>query len=189
MAKTKTERKPVALQPSRIRREPPRPERAVIPRSAEQELWFGVSGVTFVAVALGIIIIAIGAFTAYRAATKGPQTFAQCYSAGGADCVLDGDTIRIDRSAVEIAGILAPRIRGAACAKEKEAGIKAALGLSEILKKGKVTLGTPALDAQGREVRPVLVNDEDVGSKMISASLARPAGVTPAWCASTSQSG
>jgi len=172
----------VDLTGSRIRRAPPKPERQIVRRSSEAEIFFGVTGVMLTAVALGIVVIGIGVVTAYKAVTAPSMAFGQCYSAGGSDCVLDGGTIYVNREKTAIAGIKAPRIQSAACPAERQRGIAAAVRLGEMLQSGEVTIGPPSLNTMGREVRAVQVKGQDVGRRMIAAGLARRAEDERDWC-------
>jgi len=165
-----------------IRRAPPAEPRQIVRRSSEEELVLGVTGVMLTAIALGVIVIGIGILTAFRAATAPVEPFRQCYSAGGADCVIDGDTIWVSGQRVDIAGIVAPQVRGGACERERERGIAAAIGLSEILRGGEVVVGPVIAGADGAEARVVTVDGQDVGKRMIRRSLARPPWSDKGWC-------
>lgn len=195
MSKPWTPAKPtVELKPSRIRRDPvrldaaaQRPRTAVLTR--EQELWGGIVGILLFTAVLAVVIVGISIATIFHddpAADARAAQFDQCYS-GGANCVVDGETIYVAGQKLEIAGIAAPRIQDAACAEERSRGIAAAVGLANRLNRGPVTLSAPLRDAYGREVRKVEVKGEDIGQWMINASLAREyTGEPPNWCAGAS---
>jgi endonuclease YncB( thermonuclease family) len=186
----------VALRPSRIRREPVQLEttrpltKAEIEkaeaRSREIEIWGGVAGVVLFAAGIVALTFGISAATIFKndpAAAAAAARFNQCYNAEGPDCVLDGDTIRLDGKKVEIAGIAAPAIVDAQCPEERSRGIDAAVRLADLLNGGNVTVGAPIRDAYGREVRKVQVGGEDVGDTLIDAGLARKYDGTPQeWC-------
>jgi endonuclease YncB( thermonuclease family) len=186
----------VALRPSRIRREPVQLEtkrpltKAEIEkaeaRSREIEIWGGVAGVVLFATGIVALTFGISAATIFKndpAAAAAAARFNQCYNAEGPDCVLDGDTIRVDGKKVEIAGIAAPAIVDAQCPEERSRGIDAAVRLADLLNGGNVTVGAPIRDANGREVRKVQVGGEDVGDSLIDAGLARKYDGTPQeWC-------
>lgn len=182
------------MAPSRIRRkmpllaEPvldPRDEKQRELRKRELEMWGGVTGVVLFATAIAMLVVAIGAFTFFRSdpeAEARAKRFNQCYNATGPNCVLDGNTIYIQRERVQIAGLESPRIQGAECAAERAKGVSAAVALADLLNRGKVTANPAFRDAQGREVRKVAVNGEDVAATMIDAGVARKPGETADWC-------
>jgi endonuclease YncB( thermonuclease family) len=87
--------------------------------------------------------------------------------------VLDGDTIYLERQKIEIAGLDAPEINGAACGDERERGINAAVKLADLLNGGQVTASPPFRDAYGRTVRNVEVDGKDVTKAMIKARAGR----------------
>ena len=170
------------MRPSRIRRDPPpRPKtqaelQAEEAAKREKELWNGVTGVLIIALAIAVVAIAIGAVTYSKydaaAAARDAARFRQCYN-GGINCVLDGDTIYVDRQKVEIAGIEAPQIQDAGCGDEKTRGIDAAVRLAELLNSGKVSVSEPFRDGYGRTVQNVEVNGKDVGKAMLASHLVR----------------
>jgi endonuclease YncB( thermonuclease family) len=172
----------VELAPSRIRRAPER-KQTIVRRSDGEELWFGVVGVVIVAAVLAIAIVAIGVVTIVRATTKPDRSFQQCYSAGGRDCVLDGDTLILARERVDIAGMIAPSVNGAACKAERERGIAASVALSNLLRSGNAEVAAPYRNPFGREVRLVKVDGRDVANRMIDAGHARrDEGQSVDWC-------
>ena len=184
------------LRKSRIRRDPvrlvndPRIERKVEAVSLERQLWGGVSGILAIAAALVALAvgISIATFSNYdpQAAAAEAARFAQCYNAAGPNCVLDGNTVYVDRQKVRIAGLEVPKIQGAGCPEERSAGIDAALRLAELLNGGEVTMSAPIRNATGADVRKIFVNGDDIAPAMISAGLARPIGEDNAsWCRSS----
>jgi endonuclease YncB( thermonuclease family) len=173
----------VELAPSRIRRAPVREPQTIIRRTEEQETWIGAAGVIAIAAVLAIVILGIGVVTIVRDSGPAKPRFGQCYSSGGTDCVIDGDTIRVDREHIQIAGIAAPNPHGAACGKERERGVAAAVGLSALLQSGEVVIGAAAVEPDGREARVVMVNGRDVAKRMLDRGLARPADrAGESWC-------
>ena len=182
-------RKSVAVRPSRIRRDPP--ARAKTPAELqaeeaakrEQELWGGVTGVVIFALAIAAVAVAIGALTYSRYHPASKARFHQCYN-GGADCVLDGDTMYFERQKLDIAGIETPAIQGSQCEIERNRGIDAAVRLAALLNSGEVTVSTPFRDQYGRVVREVQVGGKDVAKAMITAKVAREyLGEKRDWCA------
>lgn len=180
-----------AVRPSRIRREPVRLEPAPDPakaeaRAREREMWGGVTGVLLFAAALAVLVVGVSAATIFRDdpdAAARAKRFDQCYNALGPNCVLDGATIYVARQKVTIAGVDAPQIQDARCDAERSRGIDAAVRLADLLNSGKVTVSAPFHDAQGRGVRKVQVNGEDVGAVMVEAGVAREYdGARQSWC-------
>ena len=180
-----------AARPSRIRRDPVRSPDPVSAqkafwRSAEWEVRLGVSGVVMFGVAIATAVVGIAAATVhfYGAAETTPAArFGSCDNEGGPDCVIDGGNIRLSGARLAIAGLAAPRIDGAGCAAEQRQGHDAAERLIQLLNTGPVSAGTAFRGPDGREVRKVLVNGDDVAPAMISAGLARHPASEPAdWC-------
>jgi endonuclease YncB( thermonuclease family) len=185
---------PVAVRPpSRIRRDPPPrlPTEAELKaaelRKREREKWRTVAGLALFGAGIAAAAIAIGAVTysnydpAKAAADAG--RFRQCYTGVGDNCVLDGDTIYVQRAKVEIAGIEAPQIKGASCGDERERGIDAAVRLADLLNGGEVTVSKAFRDPYGRSVSTVAVNGKDVAKAMTAARVVRQyAGEKHDWC-------
>jgi endonuclease YncB( thermonuclease family) len=185
----------VELKPSRIRRrvpllaEPaadPRDEKQREIRRREREMWGGIAGVLLTAVALAVILVGTAAVTLFRndpVAAANAARWNQCYNGDLGHCVLDGDTISSGGSRIEIAGMVAPQIQGAACATERDGGIEAAVRLADLLNSGNVTAGKPFREQTGRMVRKVKVNGTDVSETLIDAGIAREAdGTKQDWC-------
>lgn len=174
--------------PSRIRRNPVPvqvlAERKVKPVSSEREIWLGMTGVVLFAIALAMVTVGI-ATTIYSSSTEEAAAhhgqFDHCYNASGPNCVLDGGTIYVAGEKVAIAGIEAPQIDSAACPKERDRGIDAAVRLLNLLNRGHVTVSRPFREL-GREVRKVDVGGRDVGEAMIGYGAAREVGTGQSWC-------
>jgi endonuclease YncB( thermonuclease family) len=190
--------KSVAVRPSRIRREPVRVKtEAELQKEAadarEREKWRATGGVLFFAAGIAALAVAISVVTYSRydpkAAAAEAVRFRQCYNAAaGTNCVLDGDTIRVGQQWMDIAGIEAPQIKGAACEDQKIRGIDAAVRLADLLNSGTVIVGEPSRDPYGRAVRKVEVDGRDVGKAMISAGAARIAIADKRdWCAQSAE--
>lgn len=197
---SKIRRKSIAVRPSRIRREPVRKLteaelQQVEAAKREREKWSAVVGVVSIAAAIAAVMIGIGVATYSKydaaAAAREAARFRQCYnSAAGANCVLDGDTIRLGQMWVDIAGIETPAIQGSACDDERVRGIDAAVRLADLLNSGQVTVSAPVRDQYGRVVRDIAVNGKDVGKAMLSARAARPyIGEKRDWCGKAAERG
>jgi micrococcal nuclease len=182
-------RQTVELRPSRIRRDPVRLEKVEAkPPSPEREVWVTVTGVALFAAAVAALTFGISEITSHW--RNDPESAAQaarfghCYNHAGPNCVLDGETIYFGGERVEIAGMDAPEIGGAACAEEANRGVRAAVRLHELLNSGKVTLGDAERESDGRLLRRVAVDGRDVSKAMIGAGVARDYGGGPrSWCA------
>lgn len=178
--------------PSRIRRDPVRvPTEAELKQAEvnkrERERWGAISGLALFGAGIAAAAIAIGAMTysSYDPAKAAAEAsrFRQCYTGVGDNCVLDGDTIYVQREKVEIAGVDAPEIRGGACGDERDRGIDAAVRLADLLNGGEVTVGDPFRDQYGRLVSSVAVNGKDVAKSLIAARVVRQYnGEKHDWC-------
>lgn len=171
--------------PSRIRREPKPAEKEVKPPSPQREAWGVVAGVVLFGAASAALAVGIGEVTSTRsAAAPAPALeFGHCYNHAGPNCVVDGDTAYIAGARVEIAGLDAPEIQGAACPREASRGIEAAVRLNDLLNRGKVTIAGIERQADGRLLRKVEVDGRDVGAAMVSAGVARDyGGGRTSWC-------
>jgi endonuclease YncB( thermonuclease family) len=190
----KPRKKSVELQseprPSRIRREP---VRAADPRGAKTAYWrsvewdrrFAVTGIVVFALAIFVAILGFSAIFGGFSFGDDPARatrFGSCDNEGGANCVIDGDTIRIAGVRTEIAGLSAPSIETPGCPEEQQRGIEAANRLIQILNSGKVT-SIDAREADGQWRRKVEVDGQDVAATMIGAHVARAyRGGHINWC-------
>ena len=173
-----------AARPSRIRREPVRLEKKIEERSREREIAGGIFGVLLIATVIVVLTVGIAVATIFKGpAAPEPAPFGQCYNSDGRNCVIDGDTIFVEWQKVELADIEAPEIDGAQCAQEKDRGIAAAVGLSNLLGSGNVTVSPLFRDDYGRAVRRIAVNGQDVAQYLINHSLVRRyTGERQKWC-------
>ena len=112
-------------------------------------------------------------------------SFAFCTRGSQDNCVVDGDTFRVNGEKVRIAGIDAPETSPSRCAREAELGEAATGELHRLLNQGAITL-VPIdrdRDRYGRLLREVTVDGQDVGETMIAAGVARHyAGGRRSWC-------
>ena len=118
--------------------------------------------------------------------TSSSATFGFCHTGGGANCVVDGDTIWITGQNVRVADIDAPETHDYRCPEEKALGDRATQRLHQLVNSGPVTLeptGTRDADNYGRKLRLVMVNGASVGETLVSEGLARyyEGGKRP-WC-------
>jgi len=118
------------------------------------------------------------------AATR--TSFGFCHSGGGDDCVVDGDTFRMDGDRIRIADIDTPETHPARCPQEARLGAAATQRLHALLNSGAITLHPMDRDTDryGRKLRRVEVNGRGVGDTLIAEGLARPyRGRRMGWCA------
>jgi hypothetical protein len=111
--------------------------------------------------------------------------FGLCFTGGGTNCVVDGDTFWIGGEKVRIAGIDAPETHPPRCAEEARLGNEATAMLRGLLNGGAVTMTRIERDrdSYGRLLRNVAVDGQDVGESMISAGVARAYGSgRRSWC-------
>lgn len=159
-------------------------------------------------IALGLVIAAperagqaLGtvATTADRAATaaralvtlRGAGTamparhFGRCFTGGGTNCVVDGDTFWIDGEKVRVADIDAPETHPPRCAEERRLGHAATVRLQALLNAGPFTLVTADRDTDryGRKLRIVERDGQSLGAVLVDEGLAREWGGRRApWC-------
>jgi endonuclease YncB( thermonuclease family) len=183
-------RQTAKLRPSRIRRDPllvpplPAADKKSEWRSAEWDRRFAIAGITLFAVVIAAVTLGFSAITAGFGVAPAPQAerFGSCRNEGGPDCVLDGQTIRIDGEQIVIAGMKAPKIEAARCSAEEGRGAKAVEQLLQLLNSGKVTTGGAIRGADGVWRRAVQVDGKDVGAAMIAAGVARDEDGSSNWC-------
>ena len=113
--------------------------------------------------------------------------FSICSAGGGANCVIDGDTIRWNGEKVRLVGFNTPEISEPQCAAEATKGKKAKLRLQQLLNSGSVSFSATAerdRDRYGRLLREVRVDGRDVAEVLISEGLAEPysGGQKRDWC-------
>jgi endonuclease YncB( thermonuclease family) len=121
----------------------------------------------------------VGARDAVRA------TFSLCFTGGGFNCVVDGDTIWFQGEKIRIADIDAPETHPPRCPSEQQLGERATLRLQQLLDAGAVSLEPIDRDRDiyGRKLRVVLVNGKSVGDTLVNEGLARwYAGGRRPWC-------
>jgi micrococcal nuclease len=170
-------------QVSRIRREPLPAAKKVVARTDTEETWFGVAGVLTIAAVLVALIVGVSYFTFFKSDPAAEAVhFGQCYNADASNCVVDADTAFIAGERVEIAGLVAPRIRDGQCDAERSQGISAAMALADALNSGPVTVGAPFTDEDGRTAQTVMAGGKDVGRALIDQKLALRVGKKRNFC-------
>ena len=142
---------------------------------------------------VGILIgLAAADLTAPQTASRdavsgGPSaaSFDLCYTGGGWNCVVDGDTFWMNGEKIRVADIDAPETHPGRCAEEQELGDRATARLRTLLNAGSVTLRPIDRDEDryGRKLRIVVRNGRSIGDTLINEGLARPwTGRRQPWC-------
>jgi endonuclease YncB( thermonuclease family) len=114
-----------------------------------------------------------------------PIHFDRCYTGGGRNCVVDGDTFWIDGFKVRVADIDAPETHPPRCAHEADLGYRAAARLQELLNAGPIQMqsGSSDEDRYGRKLRIVVRDGKSLGMQLVSEGLARQwTGSRKPWC-------
>ncbi|MGE5562402.1 MAG: thermonuclease family protein [Bacillota bacterium] len=158
-------------------------------------VWGHVAGLAFTVA--GAVCISVLTAAVRTGATELPKwnwspasapvraSFGYCYSGGGTNCVVDGDTFYINGDKVRIADIDAPETHPPRCGYEAQLGNQATEKLHALLNSGAVTMTSidRDRDVYGRLLRNVSVNGADVGEAMVSAGVAREwVGRREPWC-------
>jgi len=113
------------------------------------------------------------------------RSFVTCFTGGGTNCVVDGDTVWIDGEKIRIADIDTPETHPPRCAQEAMLGEAATGRLLALLNAGPVTL-MPAdrdTDRYGRKLRIVMRDGASLGDTLVAEGLARRwTGRRAPWC-------
>lgn len=116
----------------------------------------------------------------------GPGRFGDCALMPWGDCVLDGDTIRMNGARVRLMTIDTPEIFSPKCASELALGRRAAARLRQLLNEGAVSLqrsGPRDRDQYDRLLRIVTVDGASPGYTLVQEGLARRwDGARRGWC-------
>lgn len=113
------------------------------------------------------------------------RRFGLCPNGGGANCVVDGDTFRVDGERIRIADIDAPETHPPRCAEEARLGAAATRRLQALLNLGPVRLEIAgrATDRYGRKLRVVRRGGRSLGAQLVHEGLAREwTGRRRPWC-------
>jgi endonuclease YncB( thermonuclease family) len=108
-----------------------------------------------------------------------------CQSGRGSDCVIDGDTFRLDGQSFRIADIDTPETRDYACEGERALGELATRRMRDLLNAGPFELQPYSRDADqyGRKLRIVTRDGQSLGQILVSEGLARTwDGARHSWC-------
>ena len=111
--------------------------------------------------------------------------FGPCRPAGGPDCVIDGDTFRLDGTTIRVADIDAPEVNNYRCAAEKALGDRSTMRLQALLNAGPFALAQADRDEDqyGRKLRVVMRDGQSLGMTLVAEGLARKwDGARRSWC-------
>lgn len=111
--------------------------------------------------------------------------FDLCFTGGGTNCVVDGDTFWMAGEKIRIADIDTPETHPSRCALEADLGGRATIRLQELLNAGPVTLAAADRDTDryGRKLRVVERGGISLGDTLIAEGLARRwTGRRMPWC-------
>jgi len=113
-------------------------------------------------------------------------SFGYCYTGGGWNCVVDGDTFWMEGVKIRVADIDAPETHPSRCSYEDDLGQRATARLHDLLNQGPVVLeALPDRDEDryGRKLRIVTRNGNSLGDQLVSEGLARTwIGHREPWC-------
>lgn len=123
--------------------------------------------------------------------------FTLCGTARSANCVIDGDTIRIGRRSIRIVGIDAPETRDPRCEAERTKGAAATGALLALVNQGPFTM-TGRIDGPrddyGRELRALTRlradgSEQSIADDMVRSGFARRyvGGGRDGWCPPVTQ--
>ncbi len=113
-------------------------------------------------------------------------TFTRCGQGRSMACVVDGDTIRLGKRRVRLAGIDAPELRGAQCPAELALANRATDRLLALVNEGEFDLIGHRFrdrDSHGRDLRTAWRGDTSLGDVLIDEGLAQHYyGSKGSWC-------
>jgi micrococcal nuclease len=92
-------------------------------------------------------------------------------------CVVDGDTVWIEREKIRLLDIDAPEMEGR-CPAERALAVRSRDRLIVLLRGREVTIAREGLDKYGR----TLARLDDVGDQLVREGLARRWGDRRGWC-------
>ncbi|MES2253937.1 MAG: thermonuclease family protein [Pseudomonadota bacterium] len=122
---------------------------------------------------------------AQAAAPAYAHHFNLCFTGGGTNCVVDGDTMWVERTRIRIADIDAPETHPPHCAHEADLGRRATRRLQELLNEGPFELESIDRneDVYGRKLRIVTRHGRSLGMILVDEGLARQwTGQKTPWC-------
>lgn len=112
-------------------------------------------------------------------------TLQMCKSGRGSNCVVDGDTFRLNDQPIRIADIDTPETRDYGCPAEKALGDRATMRMQQLLNAGPFELQPYERDEDryGRKLRIVIRDGRSLGRILVDEGLARIwDGSRHSWC-------
>ena len=113
------------------------------------------------------------------------RTLAMCSAGRGSNCVIDGDTFRLDGQSIRIADIDTPEARNYRCAAEKALADRATARMRQLLNAGPFELAPYERDQDqyGRKLRIIRRDGQSLGQVLVAEGLARSwDGARHPWC-------
>ncbi|WP_425104727.1 thermonuclease family protein [Ancylobacter sp.] len=118
-------------------------------------------------------------------------SYSRCGKDVRRNCVIDGDTLRVQGIVIRVADIDTPETSRPGCTEEKLLGERATTRLLELLNAGPFGLiawKRRDEDRYGRKLRVLMRHGRSLGSILISEGLARPwTGKRQPWCSFTTR--
>jgi micrococcal nuclease len=119
-------------------------------------------------------------------ATQIERSFTLCPEGGGTNCVVDGDTLWLDRVKIRVADIDTPETHPPRCASEAALGARATQRLLSLVNAGPFevrSVGDRDADQYGRKLRVLLRDGQSLGDILVREGLARTwTGRREPWC-------
>lgn len=106
---------------------------------------------------------------------RGSALFTVCSGAAAANCVIDGDTLRVGGEKIRLADIDAPEIFSPACPLEKMIGLRAQRRLLELVNGRPFAMEAPLVgrvDRYGRKLRTLTRDGRSLGDTLVFEGLA-----------------
>lgn len=158
---------------------------------ARRRFGFGIAmlwAAAFLAVA-AVASFALPYVMPAQQAARGPDivslTLSMCRNGRGSDCVIDGDTFRLDGQSIRVADIDTPETRDYGCSAEKALGDQATARMRQLLNAGPFELQPYERDEDqyGRKLRIVTRDGQSLGQILVAEGLARTwDGARRPWC-------
>ena len=105
-----------------------------------------------------------------------------CGNGKRVNCIVDGDTIWVNREKIRLQGFNAPEMNGS-CDRERRMAVQARDELRRALDRKPFTIERNGTDRYGRTLATIRVGGEDVGRHLIGRGLAHEwRGRKEAWC-------
>lgn len=108
--------------------------------------------------------------------TQTSAAFTMCADETQRNCVIDGDTFRLNGERIRIEDIDAPEIFSPKCSQERALGIQAKQELLHLLNDGRFSVAryySDDEDTYGRKLRAIERNGGSIGDSLVEKGLAR----------------